>query len=96
MPPDAPPAGRGGVLARPYTLTTIGTFALVFFTAFEALAVTTVMPTVARELDGVGLFALSFAAPLASGVVGMVGPALGDERLQVGHGRRTRDGRVGP
>ncbi|MFN8195456.1 MAG: MFS transporter [Nocardioidaceae bacterium] len=72
VPPDAPPAGRGGVLARPYTLTTIGTFALVFFTAFEALAVTTVMPTVARELDGVGLFALSFAAPLASGVVGMV------------------------
>lgn len=72
MPSDADPALRGGVLARPYTLTTIGMFALVFFTAFEALAVTTVMPTVARELDGISLFALSFAAPLASGVVGMV------------------------
>src|SRR4051812_28397021 len=47
-------------------------FALVAFSAFEATAVTTVMPTVARELDGVGLYALSFAAPLASGVVGMV------------------------
>jgi predicted MFS family arabinose efflux permease len=31
-----------------------------------------VMPTVADQLDGVGLYALSFAAPLASGVVGMV------------------------
>lgn len=30
------------------------------------------MPTVARELDGVRLYALSFAAPLASGVIGMV------------------------
>ncbi len=58
--------------ARPYVLTTVGGLTLVFFTAFEALAVTTVMPTVARELDGVRLFALSFAAPLASGVVGMV------------------------
>ncbi len=47
-------------------------FALVFFSAFEALAVTTVMPGIARELDGVRLYALSFAAPLASGVVGMV------------------------
>lgn len=60
------------ILARPYALTTIGTFTLVFFSAFEALAVTTVMPGVARELHGVRLFALSFAAPLASGVVGMV------------------------
>jgi MFS family permease len=47
-------------------------FALCAFVAFEATAVTTVMPTVAERLDGVGLYALSFAAPLASGVVGMV------------------------
>nr|WP_301539823.1 MFS transporter [Nocardioides sp. zg-DK7169] len=47
-------------------------FALCAFVAFEATAVTTVMPTVADHLDGVGLYALSFAAPLASGVVGMV------------------------
>jgi MFS family permease len=47
-------------------------FALVAFAAFEATAVTTVMPTVAADLDGVDLYALSFAAPLASGVVGMV------------------------
>ncbi len=47
-------------------------FALCAFVAFEATAVVTVMPTIARELDGVRRFALSFAAPLASGVVGMV------------------------
>src|SRR6478736_2862898 len=47
-------------------------FALCAFVAFEATAITTVMPTVAAQLDGVGLYALSFAAPLASGVVGMV------------------------
>jgi MFS family permease len=47
-------------------------FALCAFVAFEATAVVTVMPTVAAQLDGIGLYALSFAAPLASGVVGMV------------------------
>ncbi len=33
---------------------------------------TTIMPTISRDLDGLGLYALAFAAPLASGVVGMV------------------------
>jgi len=70
-PPDSSSERGPGILSRPYTFTTIGTSALVFLVAFEALAVTTVMPEVARELDGVRLFALSFAAPLASGVTGM-------------------------
>jgi MFS family permease len=47
-------------------------FALIASVAFEALAVTTVMPTVAKALDGHSLYALAFAAPLASGVFGMV------------------------
>jgi len=63
---------RGGILAPTYLATTIGVFALIAFNAFEAMAVTTVMPTISRDLDGVGLYALAFAAPLASGVVGMV------------------------
>ncbi len=71
VPPAAPPA-REGILSARYALTTAGMFSLVFFSAFEALAVTTIMPGVARELDGVRLYALAFAAPLASGVVGMV------------------------
>ncbi len=84
VPPAAPPA-REGLLSARYALTTTGMFALVFFSAFEALAVTTVMPGVARELDGVRLYALAFAAPLASGVVGMVLTGWWSDR----HGPRT-------
>lgn len=61
-----------GVLSPGYLATTIGTFSLIVFIAFESLAVTTVMPTISRELDGEALYALGFAGPLASGVIGMV------------------------
>ncbi|MEJ3403676.1 MFS transporter [Rathayibacter sp. YIM 133350] len=47
-------------------------FAIIFLAAFEALAVTTIMPLVARDLNGTSLFALSFAVPLAAGIIGMV------------------------
>lgn len=81
--PAAEPRAR--LLSPGYAATTVGMFALVAFSAFEATAVTTVMPTVARELDGLGLYALSFAAPLASGVVGMVAAgARSDRRGPVG------------
>ena len=68
---SAPPGG--GILQRPYLLVTVGACALVFLAAFESLAVTTVMPVVSRELNGAGLYALAFAGPLATGVIGMVG-----------------------
>jgi MFS family permease len=68
--PESADAPR--LLAPAYAATTIGMFALIAFVAFEALAVTTVMPTVADDLDGKSLYALAFAAPLASGVLGMV------------------------
>jgi MFS family permease len=61
-----------GILQRPYLWVTIGTCALVFLAAFESLAVTTIMPLVSRELDGASLYALAFAGPLATGVIGMV------------------------
>lgn len=70
-PLPAPPAA--GILQRPYLLVTVGACALVFLAAFESLAVTTIMPIVSRELDGAGLYALAFAGPLATGVIGMVG-----------------------
>ncbi|MFZ2502442.1 MAG: MFS transporter [Nocardioides sp.] len=60
--------------------TSLGMFALVFFVAFETVALITVMPDVARALDGLRYFALSFAAPLASGVVGMVATGLWSDR----------------
>jgi MFS family permease len=73
-------AVRTRLLAPAYAATTIGMFALIAFVAFEALAVTTIMPTVARELDGVNLYALAFAAPLASGVLGMVAAGMWSDR----------------
>ncbi|MET1059627.1 MAG: MFS transporter [Nocardioides sp.] len=81
-PTTTPPRPEADVrlLAPAYAATTIGMFALIAFVAFEAMAVTTVMPTVARELDGVSLYALSFAAPLASGVVGMVAAGMWSDR----------------
>ncbi|RDV12174.1 MFS transporter [Arthrobacter sp. RT-1] len=68
--PTTQPAAR--ILQRPYLWVTIGTCALVFLAAFESLAVTTIMPLVSRELNGAGLYALAFAGPLATGVIGMV------------------------
>jgi len=44
------------------------------------MAVTTVMPTISRDLDGFDLYALAFAAPLASGVVGMVAAGTWSDR----------------
>jgi MFS family permease len=61
-----------GILQRPYLWVTIGACSLVFLAAFESLAVTTIMPVVSRELNGSNLYALAFAGPLATGVIGMV------------------------
>ncbi|WP_432943243.1 MFS transporter [Kribbella sp. CA-253562] len=61
-----------GVLAPQYRALTVGMVALITLVAFESLAVTTAMPTVAQALDGLSLYALAFGGPLASGVVAMV------------------------
>jgi MFS family permease len=74
VPPATPRTrgGRGGPLSQPYRWLSIGMFSLIFIAAFEVLAVTTIMPLVAAELDGEGLFALAFSVPFAVGVVGLV------------------------
>lgn len=51
---------------------TIALAALPFLVAFEALAVSTVMPRAAEELGGVTLYPLVFAAPLATSLVSIV------------------------
>jgi MFS family permease len=61
-----------GVLSPQYRALTVGMVALITLVAFESLAVTTAMPTVAQALDGLHLYALAFGGPLASGVVAMV------------------------
>jgi MFS family permease len=69
-----------GILSPAYFATTAAAFSLIAIVAFESLAVTTVMPEVAEALDGVGLYALAFASPLASGVVGMVVAGMWSDR----------------
>src|SRR6201991_1856851 len=66
---EAPPTE--GILAPPYRAATIGMVALISLIAFEALAVTTAMPTVARELNGLKAYALAFGGVLATSVIGM-------------------------
>lgn len=65
-------ASAPGIMSGTYLWITIGACALVFLGAFESLAVTTVMPVVSADLGGERLYALAFAGPLATGVIGMV------------------------
>jgi MFS family permease len=51
---------------------TIGSLALIFLAAFEALAVTTVMPVISRDLHGEQLYSLGFSGNLAASIIGMV------------------------
>ncbi len=62
---------------RQHAGVTLGVFSLAFLFAFEALAVATVMPEVVRDLDGLSLYAVAFAAPLATSILALVvaGPA---------------------
>ncbi|WP_246058622.1 MFS transporter [Luteibacter pinisoli] len=69
---DATASPADGILAPRYRAATLGMVALISLLAFEALAVTTAMPTVARELDGLRLYALAFGGVLATSVIGMV------------------------
>ncbi|MFE5308007.1 MFS transporter [Isoptericola sp. NPDC056605] len=62
--------GLLGVRAQRTVLT--GMVAYVALGAFESLAVSTAMPTVAAELDGLRLYTLAFASGSAAGVVGML------------------------
>ncbi|OFE17674.1 hypothetical protein BA895_14315 [Humibacillus sp. DSM 29435] len=70
--PSTAESSAGGVLSPALRATTIGVVALVSLHAFEALALTTVMPTIARELDGESLYAMAFTATLAAGIVSIV------------------------
>ena len=66
------PDDGGGLLSPALRATTVGVLALVSLHAFEAMALTTVMPTIARELDGAALYAMAFTATLAAGIVSIV------------------------
>jgi MFS family permease len=75
---DTPPTTP--LLAARYRWATVGMVALIFLSAFEALAVTTIMPTVSADLDGRAWFSAAFSATLAASVVGMVAGGLWSDR----------------
>lgn len=60
--------------------TTLGMLALIALGAFEALAVSTAMPSVVADLGGVELYATAFAGPVAAGVVGLTVAGLWSDR----------------
>ncbi|MFI6322508.1 MFS transporter [Nonomuraea sp. NPDC050556] len=66
---ESPPVS---VVSAKYRALSVGLVALVMLVAFEAMAVATAMPVVARELDGMSLYNLAFSATLAASVIATV------------------------
>ncbi len=60
------------MVSAPYRALSFGLVAIVTLLAFEAMAVATAMPVVARELRGMHLYNLAFSATLAASVIATV------------------------
>jgi MFS family permease len=72
------------LLAAPYRWATVGMVSLILLFAFEAMAVTTIMPTVSADLEGRSWYSATFSATLAASIVGMVAAGVWADR----HGPR--------
>jgi len=68
------------LLAAAYRWATVGMVSLIFLIAFEAMAVTTIMPLVSADLDGRAWYSATFSATLAASIVGMVAAGLWADR----------------
>ena len=68
------------LLAAPYRWATVGMVSLIFLFAFEAMAVTTIMPTVSADLEGRSWYSATFSATLAASIVGMVAAGIWSDR----------------
>lgn len=66
------PSATTPLLGARYRWATVGMVGLVFLFAFEAMAVTTIMPTVSADLGGRAWYSATFSVTLAAGIVGMV------------------------
>ncbi|MGN6635366.1 MAG: MFS transporter, partial [Oryzihumus sp.] len=66
------PASARGPMAPAYRLVTLAIVALVTTVAFEAMAISTAMPVVARELDAVRSYSLAFSVMLTAQLLGIV------------------------
>jgi MFS family permease len=63
---------EAGPLSRSYLEVTLAVLALVTIVAFEAMAVSTAMPTVARDLDAVRSYGFAFSVMLTAQLLGIV------------------------
>ena len=70
--PDATTAQVEGPLGRTYLEVTLAVLALVTIVAFEAMAVSTAMPAVARDLDAVRSYGFAFSVMLTAQLLGIV------------------------
>ncbi|MGX9347940.1 MFS transporter [Microbacterium sp. KNMS] len=78
--PVVPATAGPSIWRRPYLLTTLGAVALIFLAALQSLAVTTVMPVVASDLNGEALYAVAFSGTFATAVIGMVAAGAWSDR----------------
>ena len=62
----------GGPLSRPYLEVTLAVLALVTIVAFESMAVSTAMPSVARDLEAVRSYGFAFSVMLTAQLLGIV------------------------
>ena len=69
---DRPQAQAEGPFAPAYRIVTVSILALVTMIAFESMAVSTVMPEVAAELDAVRSYGLAFSVLLTAQLLGIV------------------------
>ena len=76
----APPTATTPLLAPAYRWATVGMVSLIFLFAFEAMAVTTIMPTVSADLEGRSWYSATFSATLAASIVGMVAAGIWSDR----------------
>jgi MFS family permease len=74
------PTQTTSLLAPAYRWATIGMVSLIFLFAFEAMAVTTIMPTVSADLEGRAWYSATFSVTLAASIVGMVAAGIWADR----------------
>ena len=63
--------GPGSIFGPEYRVLTLGVISVMTIVAFEAMGVITAMPTAARELDGLSLYAWGSTAVTAAGLYAM-------------------------
>jgi MFS family permease len=81
MTTTSPPRAQERAFDREHRTITMGLLALVTMFAFEAVAVSLAMPSVARELNGETLYPIAVVGLLTAAIVGMVvGGTWGDAR----------------